>query len=81
MEIIAKPRLFWFLKEGSRLDLNKPSELDLYVQQVLTRGGSQDVKELLRILEPESFRSSFARVKPFVPLDVRSFLEDFLGNR
>ena len=53
MKITADPRLFWFLKEKARLDLNKPSSLDLYAQQVLTRGRSTDVKELLAIHEPQ----------------------------
>ena len=80
MEITAKPDLFWFLKEGTKLDLTQPSTVDLYVQQVLTRGGAEDVKELLRLLDAASFRAAFRRVKPFIPAEVRSFWEDFLGN-
>lgn len=35
MKIAAEEHLFWFLKEGTLLDLDKPSELDLYLQQIL----------------------------------------------
>ncbi len=41
MRVAADPRLFWFLKEGSSLDLSDPAALDLYVQQVLTHGGGR----------------------------------------
>lgn len=49
-KITPKRRLFWFLKEGVSLDLAGPSQLELYVQQVITRGGTEDVKGLLKIV-------------------------------
>jgi len=80
MKLQVDQRLFWFLKEGAALDLSEPSDVDLYVQQVLTRGMSKDVTRLLQNLPAQSFRQSFLRVKRFLPGDVRNFWEDFLRD-
>ena len=80
MKLQVDQRLFWFLKEGATLDLSKPSDLDLYVQQVLSRGTSEDVTYLLKNVPAERFRQSFLRVQRFLPGDVRGFWEDFLRD-
>jgi len=80
MKLQVDPRLFWFLKEGTTLNLDKPSDLDLYVQQVLSRGMSEDVTNLLRKVPNQSFRQSFLRVQRFLPGEVRKFWEDFLAD-
>ncbi len=80
MKIVAEERLFWFLKEGATLDLEVPSEFDLYLRQVFTRGRTEDVKRLLKIVDPLKLAQGVERIKRFLPADVRSFWEDFLGN-
>ena len=80
MKIIPDKRLFWFLKEDFPLDLTDSSNMDMYVQQVLTRGRTEDVKALLKCIEIELLRESFQRVRPFLPREVKLFWEDFLGN-
>ncbi|MDI6734643.1 MAG: hypothetical protein QME42_00360 [bacterium] len=80
MKIIPDKRLFWFLKEGITLDSNEPSVLDMYVQQVITRGKTEDVKVLLRNISLEQFRQVFMRIKHFLPVEVKMFWEDFIGN-
>lgn len=72
--------LFWFLKNRSKLEINHPSELDTYVQQVITRGKTSDIKELLKTVKPSQFKESFHRLKPFLPLEVKKFWEDFIGS-
>lgn len=78
MKIIPEKRLFWFLKEGITLNLNEPSILDMYVQQVLTRGGTEDIKLLLKRLDQQRLIESLGRVKRFLPSEVRNFWEDFI---
>lgn len=80
MEIIANKRLFWFLKEGARLNLDDAATLDMYVQQVVTRGHTQDVKALLNTVPAESLSGSIRRLGRFLPKEVRLFWEDLLGN-
>lgn len=72
--------LFWFLKKSAKLKLNNPAERDAYVQQVLSRGKTDDVRNLLKTLKPLQFRESFLRLSHFLPSDVRKFWEDFFGN-
>lgn len=80
MKIAAKKRLFWYLKDGQELDLESPGHVDMYVQQVLSQGGAEDVREMLRILSPVSFLASFGRIKRYLPKEVRKFWEDGLGS-
>ncbi len=80
MKIAADPRLFWFLKEGSSLDLTNPSTLEMYVQQVITRGGEKDVRTLLKVIDRKNLHQTFQRLKSFVPFEVRKFWEDFFGS-
>lgn len=79
-KFIPERRLFWFLKEGTPLDLSRSDTLDLYVQQVLSRGCWEDVKSLLKQVDPLRLQESFLRLKNFLPQEVRSFWEDWLGN-
>jgi len=80
MKIVPDKRLFWFLKEGIDLDLSDPSVLDMYVQQTITRGRTKDIKGLLRLIPIEQLQTVLERVGPFIPDEVRTFWEDFIGD-
>lgn len=80
MEVIPDKRLFWFLKEDIRLDLLEPSVLDMYIQQIITHGRTEDIKALFRDIGLMRFKEAFSRLKFFLPLEVQKFWEDFLGN-
>jgi hypothetical protein len=80
MKILAKKRLFWYLKDGQEFDLSNPCHVDMYVQQVLSQGRVEDIKEMLRVLSLESFLASFGRVKKYLSKEVRKFWEDGLGS-
>lgn len=80
MKINADERLFWFLKKGAELDLNKAPDLELFMQQVLTRGRADDVRYLLKVVEPFRFEATFRRIEHFLPSGVRTFWNDFLAN-
>lgn len=80
MKTVAEKRLFWFLKEGTELDLSNRAHLDLYVQQTLTRGSTSDVKRLLKVVKPSDFAESFLRIKRFLPHEVMRFWEEELGD-
>jgi len=72
--------LFWFIKDGEQLNLNEPSELDMYVQQVITRGGTEDVKGLLKSVDFKRLTESFKRIENFLHDGVRGFWEDFING-
>ena len=78
--VTPERRLFWFLREGVTLDLTEPSMVDLYVQQVLTHGRADDVRQLLARLGEPGLVESFKRVGRFLPVEVRWFWEDSLGH-
>lgn len=80
MKTVAETRLFWFLKEDAEIDLSHQSCRDMYVQQVITRGRTSDVKRLLDLLGYADFAVSFTRIKNFVPKEIRRFWEDSFGN-
>lgn len=80
MKTIAEKRLFWFLKDGTELDLSNKGHLDMYVQQVFSRGKTSDIKRLLKILKTSDIVESFERIKNFLPKEVRCFWEDALGD-
>jgi len=80
MKVLADKRLFWFLKEGSLLDLSKPQVLDTYVQQIISRGGAGDIKTLFENITLEQFKQAFFRIENFLPVEVRKFWRDFFGN-
>ena len=73
-------RLFWFLKEGVEIDLSNRSDLDIFVQQTLSRGKTSDIKRLLQLVETKDFYDSFSRIKTFLPLEVRTFWEEWFGD-
>ncbi len=77
---VAGKRLFWFLKEGTSIDLSKPSYRDLYIQQVLTTGDTRDIKKLFREVKLADFIDSFNRLKKFLPEEVRKFWDETLGD-
>lgn len=80
MRVTLDRRLFWFLRDGVQLDLADPSAADLYVQQVLTHGRVDDVRQLFTRLDEQQFADSFKRVGRFLPREVRQFWEDCLGH-
>lgn len=73
MKIVVEKRLFWFLKEGTEIDLSNKTHLDFYLQQTLSRGRISDVKKLLIIVKPSDFVESFGRIKNFLPKEVKKF--------
>lgn len=79
-KIVPNPDLFWNLREGVTFDPEIPSDLDMYVQQVLTRGGAQDVRTLLRTIEQSRFQKAFERIKNFLPKEVKRFWEGYFGD-
>ena len=78
--IVAQKKLFWFLKEGTRFDFSKKDHRDMYIQQVLSRGKIADVQELFRIIEVADFQESFARIRKFLPKEVKRLWEEWLGD-
>lgn len=80
MKIRSTKRLFWFIKEGTEIDLSDKRQLDMYVQQVMSRGITFDVKGLFETISKNELLDSFARIKNFLPLEVRRFWEEALGD-
>ena len=80
MKNIVEKRLFWFLKEGTELDLSNKAHLDMYIQQTFLRGKTSDIKRLLKMVQPSDFIESFGRIKNFLPKEVRAFWEEWLGD-
>lgn len=86
MHINLNKNLFWFLKpmkdeEGFSLDLSRPSEFEMGLQQVLSRGRAEDVKKTLRQVPFDQFKKTFLNIKRFLDWEVRKFWEDFIENR
>ena len=80
MNVMPNKRLFWFLKDNLPLDLSDPSTLEMYVQQVISKGTTQDVRHLLRNVEFKCFKQVFANIRHFLPWEVRTFWEDFIAG-
>lgn len=80
MKITADKRLFWFLRDGVEFDMSDREHRDIYIQQVLSKGKSSDVKRLFAIVKKPDFMDSLNRIKRFLPKEVRGFWEDALGN-
>lgn len=80
MKISPDKNLFWFLKDSVSLDLSKSTDLELYVQQVLSMGRFEDVKTLLTVVDFEQFKLVFEKIKRFFPREVRTFWEDFIES-
>ncbi len=75
-----KPHLFWFLKRNAALDLSSFGTRQMYVQQILTCGRADDVRELIKDITPDQLRQSFEEMKRFLPQQVRMFWEDFFAD-
>lgn len=80
MKIVAQRRLFWFLKDNMKLDLSNPSVLDMYIQQVIMYGRVEDISTLFSKTNLSQFKNAFMRLSRFLPLEVRKFWEDAIGN-
>ncbi|MCM8797922.1 MAG: hypothetical protein NC821_00435 [Candidatus Omnitrophica bacterium] len=78
-KIRPKPHLFWYLKDDIELDLSEPSVLDMYVQQTVTHGNTEDIKTLFKEVGYNQFKEAFLRLRFFLPCEVRKFWEDFFG--
>ena len=80
VNLTADKKLFWFLKDNVKLDPSVPSHLDMYVQQIITYGGAEDIKMLFKNISLKQFELSFLRLKPFLPFEINKFWEDFIGE-
>lgn len=80
MRISPDKRLFWFLKDGIKLDLSDSAEMDMYVQHVVTHGRTEDIKVLFKDIDFAQFKKAFARLSYFLPWEVREFWEDAIGG-
>ena len=80
MEIIADKELFWFLKDGVSIGLSNKAFRNMYIQQVLSRGKTSDIKQLFKALNISEIKESFESIKNFLPKEVRPFWEEILGN-
>lgn len=80
MNITPNKKLFWFLKDNVALDFSKTADLELYIQQVLTKGRKEDVMTLLKVIDFKQFKEVFLKIKRFFPWEVRAFWEDFIEN-
>lgn len=80
MKSVAEKRLFWFLKEGVEFDLSNKTQLDMYIQQSLSRGKTSDVKKLLDIVKTSDFIESLNRIKDFLPREVKKLWEEWLAD-
>ena len=80
MKTVIEKRLFWFLKEGTELELSDKAQLDVYVQQALTGGKASDIKRLFRTIALAVFYDSFSRIKNFLPKEVKRFWEEDFGD-
>lgn len=80
METRVQKELFWFLKEGTKLDLSKKAHRDMYIQQILSKGKTSDVKKLIKEVRSKDFWESFDRIKGFLPKEVKMFWEESLGD-
>lgn len=80
MKIRAERRLFWFLKDGAEIDLSERSNIDMFVQQILSHGRADDIKKLLHTIGYHEFIESFQRIKNFLPKEVKKFWEESLGD-
>lgn len=80
MKVTVEKRLFWFLKEGTELDLSSKPDMDMYVQQTIMRGKESDIKILLTTVKHSDFVDSLGRIRKFLPKEVRRFWEEWLGD-
>ena len=63
----------------AKLNMSDQTNVELYVQQVMTKGNIEDVQKLLADIGEEKTGQIFLRLKNFFPSGVRRFWEDFFG--
>ena len=80
MKIPVDKRLFWFLRENASLDLSDPATLEMYVQQIITRGRTEDIQRLLKTLGIEELKRVFQRIQSFLGADIKRFWEDLFAD-
>lgn len=80
MNILVNKNLFWFFKDNISLDLSNSADLEMYMQQVLSRGRYEDIKTILKKVDFKHFKEAFLKIKRFLPVEVRKFWEDFIEN-
>lgn len=80
MKTVVDKRLFWFLKEGTALDLSDKAHLDMYVQHIFTRGKTSDIRSLFKAVKTPDLVESFGRIKNFLPKEVKKFWEEKFGD-
>jgi len=80
MKIVAQRRLFWFLKDNIKLDLSNPSVMDMYIQQVIMYGRTEDISALFSKINLSQFKNAFMRLSRFLPFEVKKFWEDAVEN-
>lgn len=49
MKVTPDKRLFWFLRPDIELDLSNPPIREMYIQQVITAGRTEDIKKLFKL--------------------------------
>lgn len=59
MKVTPDKRLFWFLRPDIELDLSNPSIREMYIQQVITAGRTEDIKNFLKSLLLNSLKNRF----------------------
>lgn len=80
MKTPVEKRLFWFLREGTQIDLADSAHVELLMQHVLASGRTDGVSKLLKMIAPSDFARSFRRIKDFLPQEVRMFWEEWRGD-
>ena len=80
MKINLSRKLFWFLKDNVSINLSDPSSLEMYMQQVISHGKTEDIKFLLTHVKSEQLQQTFLKIKRLLPWEVRAFWEDFFAN-
>lgn len=68
-------RRFWYLR-GDNFDTSSSFCLDMYIQEVLSYGYSEDIRKMFKIIDKDKIKLSFSRIKYFLPLEVKKFWED-----
>ncbi|MFA4888674.1 MAG: hypothetical protein WC628_03760 [Candidatus Omnitrophota bacterium] len=80
MDKDTRQRLFWFLRPDAALDFSNPAMLETYVQQIITRGQTQDIRRLLKEIPSGRLKELISKIKRFLPAEVCGFWENFFGN-
>jgi hypothetical protein len=80
MKIRLNKKLFWFLKDNVEIDSADSTALEMYVQQVVSQGRTEDVKSLLANVDSKQLNQVFSKIKRFLSWEVRAFWEDFFAD-